>query len=199
MTSFRDVSAHGLRLAADALRVVASDDPQNELGRVAAVLAAEADRRRQTVAGREKWAAEYEAGASLRQIADRHRCSVSLVQRHLRMLGVPRRSRGAGMSRRAGEDRQDWVKAYLDGSTLEDVAAAANRSVSTIHRHLLSVGVVMRPVGRPLGLDAPAWAADALALREQGVLPPTIALNLGVTTYAVNQLFRRACDEAEAA
>lgn len=102
----------------------------------------------------EQIAEEYQS-MSLRQIATKYGSTPNAVLRRLVRAGVPRRSRGTnGIGDRPGRklmpegSHAEIAAAYIEGSTLRELAEHYGRGKDTIKRVLLAQNVTLRPRGR---------------------------------------------------
>lgn len=100
--------------------------------------------------GRDDWAAQYQAGATLRQIAEADGVTIFAVWRHLDKLRVPRRNPG----QQVGPGRELWVELYQQGMTSRQVAERVGRPVATVYGELVRRDVKMRPAGHRGGRGA---------------------------------------------
>lgn len=89
-------------------------------------------------------AARYEAGETLRQIADALGCSIALVHRRLKAAGVGRRPTGPAPT---AIDVVELEALYLSGLTTHEVAARVGVAQHTVHRRLARRGTPMRRPG----------------------------------------------------
>jgi uncharacterized protein (DUF433 family) len=92
-------------------------------------------------------AATYQAGASVTELASRHRVSVSTICRVLDRAGVPRRSPGRSVSPARGREEQ-IASAYRSGETIEQIAARLGCSITPVRAALRRAGVATRGPGR---------------------------------------------------
>ena len=93
-------------------------------------------------------AAAYRAGATIREPAAEHSCSMDNISRALAAAGQPPRQRGGNRSPIAEHD-QVIAQAYLAGATLLELAAGDQIDKDAIRRSLARTGTPTRPVGRP--------------------------------------------------
>lgn len=84
--------------------------------------------------------AEYQAGRSVKNLAERWRVHRGTVANHLREAGVEIRSRGL-----SSEQVSEAVRMYGDGWSLRQLAARYDCDYETVRQALLRAGVVLRP------------------------------------------------------
>lgn len=91
-------------------------------------------------------AADYEAGATVEDLAERHGCSTTSIRSILRTAGVEARRPGP---RSPLEGREAEVAAdYERGATVRGLAEAYGANGRTIRKVLAEQGVTMRARGR---------------------------------------------------
>lgn len=83
--------------------------------------------------------AAYQAGRTIRELADVHELDRSTVQRHLRLRGVNTRYR-----KLTPEGVDACVQRYAAGESTVDIAAGLGVHKDTVRRHLIARRVEMR-------------------------------------------------------
>lgn len=105
---------------------------------------------------RDEWAAKYQAGATLEELAMAAGVSSRTVKRHLVKQGVAMRpgARRPGHPKSAAPNRQNpyevlvWVQKYRAGATCAEIAAIVGKSRAHVNHHVSQSGVAMRPACR---------------------------------------------------
>ena len=85
-----------------------------------------------------RWAARYQAGATLAQVAAREGVTTSAVFDALEALGIPRRSRGptVGAHRTSAAAHQQWSELRASGWTLQRIASQSGVSKQAVSQAL---------------------------------------------------------------
>jgi Mor family transcriptional regulator len=86
-------------------------------------------------------ARDYEAGASLKELASRYRIHQHTVSAILDRQGVPRRGKKLDRYRTA------VILAYEGGDSFATLAARYGVNPETVRRALITAGVILRPQG----------------------------------------------------
>jgi transposase-like protein len=93
----------------------------------------------------EALAAEYSAGASIKELADKYACNPVTVRKNLVKLGVPRRNRGAQHRRVSGIEDQQVVRLYCDDELSQTaIGERLGMSQAVVSRILRSHGIQPR-------------------------------------------------------
>lgn len=95
----------------------------------------------------------YNAGLSMRRVADKVGCSYTTVHRTLLQNGVQPRQRGGPTPGRlvTAEERAQMVQLYGLGLSINKIVEKVGRAPSTVHKIVQDSGIEMRPRGGPKG------------------------------------------------
>lgn len=90
------------------------------------------------------------------------------------------------------------VREYEAGATLEGLAERHQSCLGSIRKALVSLGVAIRPQGRPgiTGTQFPDRAAEMAALRRDGATFAVVGAAFGVTGERASQIIRGYSREA---
>lgn len=93
----------------------------------------------------EQLATEYLAGATLMELAERHRKPYQAIRDKLLVAGVPFRASGT----RFIPVPPELAQCYEDGMNIREIAARYSLSFGTVRRRLIAAGVQLRRSGPP--------------------------------------------------
>lgn len=124
--------------------------------------------------------AQWAAGTLLRVLAIRYGCTKNVVSQRAQRLGLPKRLRSSGE-----RPQRAMVRAYLNGSTVNEIAEVVGCSHSTVGRILRMHGVELR--GRSGRADKSwlALAGECVKLVLAGFTHAQIGRRLGLTRAQV--------------
>lgn len=122
---------------------------------------------------------QWEAGTLLRVLAARYGCSVNVVSQRAHRLGLPKRLRSSGE-----RPQRAMVRAYLNGSTVNEIAAALGIAHSTTSRILRMHGVKLRGRSGRNGSWL-ALAGECARLVRAGLTHAEVGRRLGLTRAQV--------------
>lgn len=130
--------------------------------------------------------AQWMTGTLLRVLAARYGCSINVVSQRAHRLGLPKRLRSSGE-----RPQRAMVRAYLNGETVNSIAAALGIAHSTTSRILRMHGVKLR--GRSGRLDGSwcALAGECARLVRAGLTHAEVGRRLGLTRAQVLHRVRR--------
>jgi len=142
----------------------------------------------------EAMAADYRAGATIAEVAERHGLSYATAHRRLHAAGVAIRPGGAQPGRPGGRGpaRVDVAAAAADYRAGASIAAIADRqgvSYWAVRRRLRAAGVALRPPGRVVGPAARAVLAALVRLGEAS--PAALAAETGYPAARVGGELRK--------
>lgn len=153
--------------------------------------------------------AAYEAGTSIKALAETHDVPVEVIRRHLVESGVVLRTVREAVIRRhypggveqLEQEARSCTEEYLAGDSVEVLANRYGVTATIIYKRLKQGGIDPTVIGRQRNADARKISAAQL-LREAGwtVLPPGETITIGLTpleTRALRAAYSSANDEPE--
>jgi hypothetical protein len=138
------------------------------------------------------WKAEYEAGASLREIEARHGVDHSYLSRALRKAGCEMRPALNAAVAIPEDQIAAMVQGYAAGATVQQIERHFGWDSKKILRTLREHGVRIRPTGRKPGSGtAQRWHRMAWDLRQRGFKYVEISAHLGVSIESARMAVMR--------